>query len=256
MKKIFAAVLLVLMLAGTCQASQYGRNLYRSFSQRLGRTRTDYPGLSDEQFANFREVRTTGIAPGKLYRSSSPVSTWGERNIIADNASRTAGVRTFINLADKPENVNKHKGFSGSYYSTQKIIALGLGMKYHTKSFRSGLARGIKLMAESDPPYLVHCTLGRDRTGFVCALIECLMGADIQEVERDYMISFYNYFGITPNTKEYDYIVNNEIRGFLARAFGVKDIDSVNLYAASRRYFASIGVSVNDIETLREKLSN
>ena len=34
--------------------------------------RTDYPELTDEQFANFRAVTTTGMGEGVLYRTSSP----------------------------------------------------------------------------------------------------------------------------------------------------------------------------------------
>ena len=33
----------------------------------------DYPELTDAEFANFREITTTGIAPKTLYRSSNPV---------------------------------------------------------------------------------------------------------------------------------------------------------------------------------------
>ena len=238
------------------EASSYGKEFYRSLSSRLGYHRTDYPSLSDEEFANFRMVRTSGIGEGRLYRSSSPVSTWGERNVIADGSAKNADVRTFINLADNDSSVREHEGFSGSYYSTQKVIALGLGMKYQSRSFRDGLARGIKLMSQSEPPYLIHCSLGKDRAGFVCALIECLMGASLDEVVSDYLVSFRNYFGIMPGSQEYDFVAQNEIVKFLAQAFGVKseDMTRINLADGAERYFRGIGVSVGDIETLREKL--
>ena len=32
-------------------------------------------------------------------------------------------------------------------------------------------------MASHEGPYLIHCTEGKDRTGFVSALLECLIGA-------------------------------------------------------------------------------
>lgn len=260
MRRKFSAVLIViavsLLFCVNADASSYGKNLYKSFSQRLKKDIADYPALSDYEFANFRMVKTSGIGAGKLYRSSSPVSTWGNRNIIADNAARKAGVKTFINLADSASSVKEHKGFAGSYYSSQNIIALNLGMKYQSKNFRDNLARGIKLMSKSESPFLIHCSLGKDRAGFVCALIECLMGAKLDEIVSDYLVSFYNYFGVLPSTKEYDFVAKNEITAFLAQAFGVKseELSGINLSDASERYFLGIGVTMNDIDFLREKL--
>lgn len=54
-----------------------------------------YPDLSDEQFANFRAITTTGIGAGKLYRSSSPVNPETNRNLIADRAV-SAGITKLV----------------------------------------------------------------------------------------------------------------------------------------------------------------
>ena len=253
---VILGMMVCMIFTAACEASSWGKNFYKGLSRRLGYHREDYPALTDEEFANFRMVRVSGIGEGKLYRSSSPVSTWGNRNSIADTAARRAGVKTFVNLADTESSVMKHDGFSGSYYSGQKIIALGLGMKYQSSKFRESLARGVKEMSKSETPFLIHCSLGKDRAGYVCALIECLMGASMQEVTEDYLVSFWNYFGIRKGTREYDYVAENEIVRFLAQAFGVKteDMTKINLADAAERYFRGIGVSVNEIAALREKL--
>ena len=232
------------------------KNFYRSLSSRLSRNREDYSHLTDYEFANFRMVTTTGIEPGKLYRSSSPVKPLIKRNTIADNASRKAQVRTFINLSDKYSSLQGYKGFSESYYSTQKIICLKLNTKYRSKIFQAGVARAVNFMANNEPPYLVHCDVGKDRSGIFCAIIESLMGASWDEIERDYMISFYNYFGISPGSDEYEFVADNEIRALLPAILGVKDIRNVNLYAAARRYLLRIGVRIEDINLLEQKLNN
>ena len=254
--KFLAVLVISLLFSAGAEASSWGKDFYRSLSRRLSSNRSDYALLTDEEFANFRMVSVSGIGRGKLYRSSSPVSTWGNRNIIADMAAKRAGVRTFINLADSDSSVREQEGFPNSYYSTQKIITLNLGMKYQSKKFRESLARGIKLMARSESPFLIHCSLGKDRAGFVCALIECLMGASLDEVVRDYLVSFYNYFGIKPGTDEHNFVVKNEIVAFLAQAFGVKseDMTRINLADAAERYFRGIGVSADEIKALRDKM--
>ena len=62
--------------------------------------RADYAHLSDEEFANFRMISTTGIATGKLYRSSSPINPTYGRSTYADKAAENAGILTVVNLAD------------------------------------------------------------------------------------------------------------------------------------------------------------
>ena len=253
----FLVIAIISAFSFSCHAEEsYGKKFYRSLSKRLGKTKADYPKLTDEEFANFRMIKTSGIAQGKLFRSSSPVSTWSERYKFSDNAIKNAGVKTIINLADSDEKMRKHEGYSGSYYSSQNIICLNLGMKYKSKDFRRRLANGIHFMAVNEPPYLIHCSLGKDRAGFVCALVECLMGATWPEIAGDYMLSFYNYFGIVPGSGEYNFVLKNEIYSFLCAAFGVERLEGINLSDAAERYFLGIGVSSQDIDTLRRKLGD
>jgi len=51
-------------------------------------------------------------------------------------------------------------------------------------------------MASADGPYLVHCLEGKDRTGFVCIVLEALMSATYQEIVDDYMLTYNNYYHI------------------------------------------------------------
>ena len=95
---------------------------------------------------------------------------------------------------------------------------------------------------------------GKDRTGLVCAVIEALTGASSEEITADFMKSFYNYFGVIPNSKEYEFIASHEIKSFLASMLGVKNIDDANLYAAAEKYLLKIGVSSENIMKVREKL--
>ena len=251
---ILGFILVLAYMAAIAEGESYKKTFYRNLSKRLSNNRSDYEYLSDKEFANFREIHMTGIAKGKLYRSSSPVKAWGNRNVIADNASREAGIKTFINLADSEKSMKKLTGFNETYYSTQKFIGLKMNTKFMSKEFQNGVARGIKFMAMNEPPYLIHCDLGKDRAGLFSAVIECLMGASSDEVVDDFLVSFYNYFGIESHSRDYDYVAENEIRPFLAAMFGVKDIAKVNLKDAAERYALKIGVSAEEIETLREKL--
>ena len=216
--------------------------------------REDYPDLTDAEFANFRMIRTTGVGEGKLYRSSSPVNPEIFRNKEADAAAREAGIKTFVNLADNDETMRGYDGFAESYYAGQKIIALNLGVDFAADEFKAGLAEGIRFIAANEAPYLVHCNEGKDRAGFTSAVIECLMGATIEEVVADYMTTFYNFYGVQPDSEQYSVIANSNIKKSLAAAFGVDDIMNTDLAAAAEQYLLGIGVSAEDIARVRENL--
>lgn len=216
--------------------------------------REDYPDLSDEEFANFRAITTTGVSTGKLYRSSSPVNPEINRNLIADRAAAAAGVKTFINLADSEEEMRGYEGFDASYYSTQKIIPLNLGVDFMAEEFRTGLAKGLRFIAANEGPYLVHCTEGKDRAGFVSAVLECLTGASADEVIADYMVTFFNYYRVQPGTEQYDIIANSNICKSLAAAFEIPDIREADLQAEAEAYLLEIGLTAEEIAQVRTNL--
>ena len=50
------------------------------------------------------------------------------------------------------------------------------------------------LMDKSKYPVVIHCQGGKDRTGFVVAIIELILGYDEEDVVRDYLVTnAYNY---------------------------------------------------------------
>ncbi len=216
--------------------------------------REDYPGLTDAEFANFRPVTTTGMAQGRLYRSSSPVNPEINRNAYADAAAREAGVKTFVNLADNVDVMQAYEGFEESYYAGQAIIALNLGVDFAADDFSAGLAKGFRFIAANEGPYLVHCNEGKDRAGFTSAVLECLMGASAEEVAADYMVTYHNYYGVEPGTEQYDIIAGANICKSLAAAFGVESIEGQDLQALAEAYLLKIGMTGEEIAALKTAL--
>ncbi len=236
--------------------SMTGKDGYRTeyLIRDLNRTnnREDYQNLTDEQFANFRKVQTTGMT--NLYRSSNPVNAELGRNKEADTAAKAAGVTVVMNLADDRATAESRAEFAGSYYSTCKVIYLGLGVDFEAPEFKAGLAEGLRFFAANKGTYLVHCKEGKDRAGFVSALLECLKGATAREVAEDYMITYYNYYGVEKGSEKYKAIETSNIDKILANAFGVSDIFTADLVAGARTYMKSIGLSDAEIDALAANL--
>lgn len=224
----------------------------------------NYPTLSIEEFANFREVRTTGMGKNKLYRSSSPIDPCLGRNLKADSLAKEAGVATFINLADAEEYAIAFNGFDSSYYSTKDAIFLALPVEFFSKPFEEGLAKGFRYMIEHDGPYLVHCTYGMDRTGFTIAILEALMGATTEEIQTDYAKTFSNYYYVTDgkqiilNEQQVDFfkavVLRNLKAVYRAEGVNIPDTDNIDWASATAKYLETFGLSPEEISALKEKL--
>ena len=222
----------------------------------LNRTnnREDYAHLTDEAFANVRNVLTTGMGKGRLYRSSSPINPEIGRNTYADAAIKAAGVTVIMNLADSAEEAANYPGFAESYYAGQKVIYLNLGVDFAAADFKAGLADGLRFFAENEGVYLVHCTEGKDRAGFVNALLQCLMGASYEEVVADYMVTYTNYYGVEVGSEKYDAIANSNIIKSLETAFGVEDLSKADLAAEAKEYVLSLGLTEAEVAALMTNL--
>jgi len=168
--------------------------------------RSDY--ASDAIFANFRMVSYGSIADGMLYRSANPVLD-DERAPYAAQLAELVGIKTVINLADDKESLYANLDDAPYYKSLVEkgsVIALNMGITFTDPDFISKLREGLAFMADHKGPYLVHCNEGKDRAGFVSALLSAIMGATVDEVVEDYMTSYENYYKVEKGSPRYELI--------------------------------------------------
>ena len=224
------------------------RNLVRTDN------RADYPGLSDEEFANFREVAVSGLKEKTLYRSSTPISPSIGRNEYAMEAMEKAGVRTVINLGDSVNAMQSYETFPDSYYSRCAVVNPEMGYDFDTEEFAGKVKESVLFITENDGPYLIHCKEGKDRTGILCALLECFVGARAEQVKEDYMITYLNYYGMRPQDASYEIILKNNLIKILCGLFEIDTIESTDLKDAAERYLLSIGLTEEQLLRLGEKL--
>lgn len=231
----------------------------RQLPQRTGDRNADmYKNLTDAEFANVRAIETTGMGEGVLYRGSSPINDAVEdRNPYADAAAKAAGIKTFINLADSEAAAKAYPGWEGSYYSTQDAVFLNMPVAFTTDAFKTGLANGYRHIAssETEAPYYMHCTEGKDRCGIASAVLECFMGASYGEVVADYLVTYYNYYGIQPGTEKAANIAKYGIVSALQTMFGVEDLSKADLQAEALDYLLEIGLNAEEIGSLLLTLS-
>ena len=217
--------------------------------------RSDYPNLTDAQFANFRVVSTTGMDEGVLYRGATPIDPKHKRNTFADACLKDAGVKTILNLSNTEDEAAAFPGYADTYYASVSHVALGMSYDFASADFQEKLVSGLRYLIDNEGPYYIHCLEGKDRTGFVVAMLECLMGASYDEVVADYMVTFDNYYGVKAGDPRYDYCAQHGIELSLKRAFGVEDLASVDLAAKAEEFLKSIGMTQDEIAALKTKLA-
>jgi protein tyrosine/serine phosphatase len=227
--------------------------------RKLERTNNREDYSSNEVFANFRSITIGNIAEGVLYRSSSPVNNELGRAAYADDLIESAKIKTVVNLADSVENIESYiavEGFNSPYYlelyKNNKVIPLNMGLAFSSKEFKDGVIKGLVFMSENQGPYLFHCTEGKDRTGYFAALVEALMGASKDEIVKDYMESYVNYYGVEAGTEKYN-IISEDVLAMLKVIAG-PDLNT-DLSAAAENYLLSGEMTADQISKLKANLS-
>ena len=226
--------------------------------------RDDYG--SDVIFANFRAVDCTAVKKNTLFRSASPCDNQHNRATYVNSLLGEYGIRFILNLSDNDDKIAGYmskEDFScdnfEELYNDGKVIPIALNMNFSSAEFKEKIVIGLNSMADSDGPYLVHCTEGKDRTGFVCMLLEALAGATYDEIEKDYMITYDNYYGITPekDSERYTVIVENVLQPMIKSMTGKDgvDIKSADLSVYAREFLKSGGMTDEEITTLRNNIS-
>ena len=225
--------------------------------------RADY--ASDQIFANFRNIAAGSLGKNALFRSSSPVNNELGRAAYADDFVAANGIKTVMNLANADADIAGYiaqEGFDSPYYASLykagKVKALNLGVNFAADDFKVGLADGLRFFAANEGPYLVHCTEGKDRAGFVSALLACYMGASYDQVVEDYMQTYVNYYHLEKGSEQYSAVKNSNIDSTLRIITGAPagtDLSQVNLAAAAELYIKGIGLSDAECAALRINLA-
>ena len=217
----------------------------------------------DEARGNFRNVHAGRIGRNNLFRSQHPGNgTW--RALRANQLAEENGIRTVLNLSDSKTKLEKYlnKYIVGSsyYYKTLykrgRVFTAGLSLTHKSPSYRHQVAAAFRFMTKNKGPYLVHCEVGRDRTGLVILLLESLMGVPYGYMVNDYAQTYLNTTYDSPATAKQKAAshVNSELM-YISGQKSITDWSKVNLNRYAVLYLKMGGMTDSEISLLRKNLS-
>ncbi len=202
-----------------------------------------------DSVTNVRDIggwkKTDGsmIKQGMIYRSSKlTADKTGEQTISDKGIATMRDTLGIVTELDLRRTDNEEQGGI-----TESV--LGNGVKYISFPMQSSgncltlnkelLPELFEILAdESNYPLLFHCSIGTDRTGVVAFLMNALLGANEDDLYRDYLFSnFGNINGMRTNSAVKNYIK------------AVSSSDGNSLSEKTYNYLTSVGVDSKNIDS-------
>ncbi|MEU4418839.1 tyrosine-protein phosphatase [Nocardia salmonicida] len=160
---------------------------------------------------NLRDLGGTRLRPGLVFRSGTlhkatesglaALAALGLRHVVdfrADAEAESQGLPVL------PEGITLLRlPVGGGSVAEWEVRLPGLDTPAKTLAFVEDLYRGyvsdpvsraqfaatLRLIADAEAPVLIHCTAGKDRTGFATAVLLTILGVPRDEVYADYLRS-------------------------------------------------------------------
>ena len=206
--------------------------------------------------SNFREIVMGDIFPKTLYRSNHPVYD-GKQDKEIILLAQSAKIKTIINLSDSIRTLKSKIMYCPWYKKMtdeKNVIALDISMRFGAieNDFLKKLKRGIVFMIKHNPPYLIHCEVGIDRTGFFAILLEAFMKAKFDDMAKDYMLSFVSDNNYSDDDRREGSIFALD---FFSNINGGSIDTGDDLQGIAVKYLAEkAGLSNNELSLLKDKL--
>jgi protein tyrosine phosphatase len=204
---------------------------------------------------NFREIRMGGIAPNLLYRSSHPIKDNMQERVISMLAS-TVCIKTVLNLCDTNSEITRKAIFAPWYNKLLKngqVLALGMDFSFNSENFIKKLKKALKFITVSEGPWLIHCHAGVDRTGFVSMVLESFMGAALDDIINNYLMSFNSTY--ESSIFEHSYKADSLTVMHILSAMSSQIISDHNLQAIAENYLRNtVRLSALEVDLLKRKL--
>ena len=228
------------------------------FQQNHSNDRNDYE--SDESFCNFRAVADNVPNTIKIYRSASPCDNDYNRPHYVSELCKKYDIKYVLDLADKQDNLDSYynqKDVDNEYwkylYEQKRVIPMRLEVNYHSKECANTLVELLRFMLNNEGPFLMHCSEGKDRTGFAGIVIGALANQSIEEIEKGYTKTYEEYYHITKQSVPDSYKAIKNLYFDRMINYICKDSSQENIKECCEKYLLDNGMSIEEIKEFESR---
>lgn len=241
------------------EAGKYS-DIQDSLGQQYSFVRDDYD--SDEEFCNFRALSGGKLKADFFYRGATPVDNSRGRASYTDGLLKETGIAYVLDLADTEDDMKGYieaedfaSPYTQSLYEGGKVVLLGMSSSFQSDAYKQKVAEGFSKMIDAEGPVYIHCMEGKDRTGFVCTLLEALAGASYDEMKADYMLTYKNYYKVSAEEtpEKYEAIAELYFDAFVSFLHGTEDkaeLTDADYTEDAAAYLISGGMTQQEVDSV------
>ena len=265
LKKTIALLLTLTTLFSHCTINAVAETYDFSNQETVDMSYTDMnnTSVSDADFGNFRNVKAGRIGTFNLFRSQHPANGTS-RSLSANKLAKKNVISAVLNLSDSDKELNTYFSknnipptyYYRTLYAKGNVHLVNMKGQYNETVYRKQIVGCMRFIIRKKGPYLVHCEIGRDRTGFVILLIESLMGASYSYMFKDYAQSFISRNGQTYEQARKMSIprINEMMHRITGKPMNT-GWGKLNLSYYAELYLKKGGMSPAELNTLKRNLS-
>ncbi|MGS2806001.1 tyrosine-protein phosphatase [Nocardia sp. MW-W600-9] len=165
---------------------------------------------------NFRDVAGTGagygaqgshrLNKGAIYRSNAltlndadlatvqglgiaDVIDMRNESEIAQAPDRVPAGASYVNIPILAGDLNQVPGGINTPEQAAELLRTANRMFVTDAAAKQGMAQTLTRIAEQPGPVVIHCTAGKDRTGWAVYLLQSLVGVDADTIMSDYLLT-------------------------------------------------------------------
>ena len=198
----------------------------------------------------------------KLYRGG--LLNGGYLSATGKNNMRAEGILAEMDLREAGDDASTSSTLGSDilFYNPSIKKAYGTMIRDYPEKVKNSFEFIVRCLRENKPLYF-HCSLGRDRTGTITAVVLGTLGVSESEMSKEYELLFFSPadWSLNGGKTEFDYNRTKQwahrytcdtIWSLGGKALNVSDTDtSVSFKQRAEAYLLSIGVAQKDIDDLR-----
>lgn len=211
----------------------------------------DIEGLTNvRDLGGWKTSDNKFVKQGMIYRSSRLNENETTTNLITEK-----GIKEMLEVLNIKSELDIRRTDNNENGGIT-VSPLGSSVNYYSVPMKSGgnclllnkdvIKNAFKILGnESNYPVVIHCSIGTDRTGMLCFLINALLGVSEEDLYRDYLFSNFGNIGGNRTPSIIDtYLLN------ISTSYGE------TLSEKTYNYLKNIGVNESDLNTLISLMKN